>query len=59
MGPNNLCYVTRHFLFFSLYPYVTFYKTLTSFSAVFIKIMEVGFLQLLKWICHLDLDNNR
>ncbi len=52
MGPDNLCYVTRHLLFF---PYVshhvTFYKTLTSLSTVFIK-GHVGFLQLLKWPCH-------
>ncbi len=34
MGPNNLCYVTRQFLFF---PYVTFYKTLASFSKDLIK----------------------
>ncbi len=42
VGPNNLCYVTRHF-FFSLCPDVTFYKTLTSLSTVFIK-GHVGFL---------------
>ncbi len=44
MGPNNLCYVTRHFF---ILPHVTFYKTLTSPSTVFIK-GHVGFLQLLK-----------
>ncbi len=48
MGPNNLCYVTCHFLFFFLCPHVTFYKALTSLSTVFIK-GYVGFLQLLKW----------
>ncbi len=37
MGPNNLCYVTCHFLFFSLCPHVTFCKTLRSRSTVFIK----------------------
>ncbi len=26
MGPNNLCYVTRHFLFFPMYLDVTFYS---------------------------------
>ncbi len=35
---------------FSLCPHVTFYKTLTSLSTVFIK-GHVGFLQLLKWPC--------
>ena len=36
--------------YFSLFPHVTFYKTLTSLSTVFIK-GHVGFLQLLKWLC--------
>ena len=45
MGPNNLSYVTRHFLFFYLCRHVTFYKTLASLSTVFIK-GHVGFLQL-------------
>ncbi len=49
MGPNNLCYVTHHFLFFPYVP-VTFYKTLTSLSTFFIK-GHVGLLQLLKWPC--------
>ncbi len=35
---------------FSLCHHVTFYKTLTSLSTVFIK-GHVGFLQLLKWPC--------
>ncbi len=51
MGPNNLCYVTRYVLFFSLCPHVTFDKTLTSLSTVFIK-GHVWFLQLLKRPCH-------
>ncbi len=50
MGPNNLCHVTHHFLFFSLCRHVTFYKTLTSLSTVFIK-AHIRFLQLLKWPC--------
>ncbi len=49
MGPNNLCYVTRHFLFFP-YVSITFYKTLRSLSTAFIK-GHVGLLQLLKWPC--------
>ncbi len=36
---------------FSLCPHVTFYKTLTSLSTVFIK-AHVGLLQLLKWLSH-------
>ncbi len=50
MGPNNLCYVTGHFLFSPYVLHVTFYKTLTSLSTVFIK-GHVGLLQLLKWLC--------
>ena len=51
MGPNNFCYVTRHFLFFSICRHVTFYKTLPgSLSTVFIK-AHVRLLQLLKWPC--------
>ncbi len=53
VGPNNFCYVTRQGtsrFIVSLYPHVTFYKTLTSLSTVFIK-GHVGFLQLLKWPC--------
>ncbi len=50
MGPNNLCYVARHFLFFSLCRHVTFYKSLTSLSTVFIK-AYVRLLQPLKWPC--------
>ncbi len=49
MGPNHLCYVTSLFIFF-LCPHVTFYKTLTSLSTLFIK-GHIGFLQLLKWQC--------
>ncbi len=49
VGPNNACYVTRHILFFPCH-HVTFYKTLTSLSTVFIK-GHVRFLQLLKWPC--------
>ncbi len=49
-GPNNICYITRHFLFFSMCPHVTFYKALMSLSTVIIK-GHVGFLQLLKWQC--------
>ncbi len=37
MGPDNLCHVTRHLLFFSLCHHATFYKTLTSLSTVIIK----------------------
>ncbi len=37
-------------LFFALCRHVTFYKTLTSLSTVFIK-AHVGLLQLLKWLC--------
>ncbi len=37
MGRNNLCYVTRHFLFFTLCHHVTFYKSLTSLSTVYIE----------------------
>ncbi len=44
MGPNNLCYVTRHFLFFTYVP-SHLSKILTSLSTVFIK-GHVGFLQL-------------
>ncbi len=47
MGPNYICYVACHFLLFSD---VTFYKTLTSYSTVFIK-AHVGLLQLVKWPC--------
>ncbi len=36
---------------FSLCRYVTFYKTLTSLSTVYIK-AHIGLLQLLKWPCH-------
>ena len=51
MGPNNLCYICRTSLFiFSLCHHVTFYKTLTSLSTVFIK-GHVGCLQLLKSPC--------
>ena len=50
MGPNNLCYVTHHFLFFPHFRHVTFYKTLMSLSTVFIK-AHIGLLQLLKWPC--------
>ena len=49
MGLNNLWYVTRHFLVLPM-SHVTFYKTLTSLSTVFIK-DHVGHLQLLKWLC--------
>ncbi len=35
----------------SLCPHVTFYKTLTSLSTVFIK-GHIELLQLLKWPCH-------
>ncbi len=48
MGPNNLCYVTRCFLFFPYVPMSFFYKTLTSLSTVFMQ-GHFGFLQLLKW----------
>ncbi len=51
MGPNNLCYVTCHFLFFPYVPMSLFYKTLMSLSTVFIKGRHVRFLQLLKWLC--------
>ncbi len=36
MGPNNLCYVTRHFLSFPYVP-MSLFKTLMSLSTVFIK----------------------
>ena len=49
MGPNYLRYVARQF-YFSLCHHVTFYKSLTSLSTVFIK-AYVGLLQLLKWPC--------
>ncbi len=49
MGPNNLCYVTRHFLYFPMSP-CHFYKTLTSLSTVFIK-GHVRLLQILKCSC--------
>ena len=56
MGPNNVCYVTRHFLFFSrLCRNVTFDKSLTSLSIAsvvfFIKVHVGMILQLLKWPC--------
>ena len=50
MGPDNLCYVTRHVSFF---PYVIMsllYDLYVTFHS-FIK-GYVGFLQLLKWPCH-------
>ncbi len=46
---GSACYVTHHFLL-SLCPRVTFYKTLMSLSAVFIK-GHIWFLELLKWPC--------
>ncbi len=48
MGPN-IIYAMITF-YFSLCPHVTFYKTLTPLSAVFIK-GHVGFLQFLKLTC--------
>ncbi len=54
MGPNNLC--TSLFIF-SLCPHVTFYKTLTSLSTVFIK--GHGFVvELLKWPCRTSFFTN-
>ncbi len=37
MSPNNLCNITRHFLFFPNVTMSLFYKTLMSLSTVFIK----------------------
>ncbi len=51
MGPNNLLLCHMSLFIFSLCPHVTYYKTLTSLSTVFIK-GHIGFLQLLKWPCH-------
>ena len=53
-GPNNICWVTHHSLIFSLCPDVTFYKTLTSISTVFIK-GHVEFVKFLNWPCRTSL----
>ncbi len=48
----HIIYAMSHITFYSsLCHHVTFYKTLTSLSTVFIK-GHVGFLQFLKWPCH-------
>ncbi len=49
MGPNNLCYVTRHFYFFPYVAMSLFIRPWRHFL-VFIK-AHVGLLQLLKWPC--------
>ncbi len=52
MGPNNICYVARHFLFF---PYVPIMSLLCDLDVTFYMVIikgHVGFLQLLKWPCH-------
>ncbi len=48
-----MLYHTSLFIF-SLCRHVTFYKTLTSLSTVFIKV-HVELLQLLKWLCRTSL----
>ena len=56
MGPNNLCYVTRQFLFCCLCPHVPFYKTLMSLINFYSFIKgHVWLLQLLKWLCRTSL----
>ncbi len=51
MSPNNFMLCHTSLFIFSLCPHVTFYKTLTSLSTVFVK-GHIAFLQLLKWLRH-------